>query len=150
MCLQHGLFNEAPLPSMEGGPTHIEDCIVSLLLDKPGAKHEDLHEEFWVEVVFGLHHHHMEGKDEVPINTKMVPALGTERTFEEQVKSSFLYIHSANGTVVVIVMNLVFFLHKILRMFSMSMRISQIKTFILLKHLESQIHINRGGGSTFL
>jgi hypothetical protein len=65
-CLQHGLFNEAPLPSMEGGPTPVEDCIVSLLSDKPGAKHEDLHEEFF-------HHHHMEGKAEVLMNTKMVP-----------------------------------------------------------------------------
>jgi hypothetical protein len=51
---------------MEGGPTPVEDCIVSLLSDKPGAKHEDLHEEFF-------HHHHMEGKAEVLMNTKMVP-----------------------------------------------------------------------------
>jgi hypothetical protein len=99
ICLQHGHFNEAPLPSLEGRPVPVEACVISLLLDKPGAKHEDLHEELWVKVLSGLYHHHMKREIEVPVNSMMTPALGTERAFEEQVKSSFFYVHSADGTV---------------------------------------------------
>jgi hypothetical protein len=41
----------------------------------------------------------MKREIEVPVNSMMTPALGTERAFEEQVKSSFFYVHSADGTV---------------------------------------------------
>jgi hypothetical protein len=89
--LEQGLFYEAPLPSLKSGSISIKDCVVSLLSDEPRPKHEDLHEELRVKLMFDFYHHHMKGKIKVPMNPKMVPALETKRACEEQMESSFLH-----------------------------------------------------------
>jgi hypothetical protein len=83
ICLKHDLINESPLPTLEGGPIPVEDCVASLLPNKPHTKHEDLHEELRVEVLLGFNHHHVEGDIEVPVNSQLIPTLGAEGTFEE-------------------------------------------------------------------
>jgi hypothetical protein len=81
--LEQGLLNEAPLPSLKSGSISIKDCVVSLLPDEPRPKHEDLHEELRVKLLFGFDQHHMKGEVKVPMNSKMVPTLGTEGACEE-------------------------------------------------------------------
>jgi hypothetical protein len=72
--LEQGLFYEAPLPSLKSGSISIKDCVVSSLPDEPRPKHEELRVKLLIRF-----YHHMEGKIKVPVNPKMVPALGTER-----------------------------------------------------------------------
>jgi hypothetical protein len=60
--------------------------VVSSLPDEPRPKHEELRVKLLIRF-----YHHMEGKIKVPVNPKMVPALGAERVCEEQMESSFLH-----------------------------------------------------------
>jgi hypothetical protein len=102
--LEQGLLYENPLPSLKSGSISIKECVVSLLPDKPCPKHEDLHEELWVKLMFGFYQHHMKGEIKVPMNSTVVPTLGTERAYKEQMKSGFLHTGWANRVVVVVVL----------------------------------------------
>jgi hypothetical protein len=105
--LKPGFFNEAHLPSLKGCPVPVEDCVVSLLPNEPGTKHEDLHEKLRVELLSGFYHHHVKGKIDVPANSKVIPTLRAKGAFEEQVECGFFHAHGSYKAVVVVVLYLV-------------------------------------------
>jgi hypothetical protein len=83
VCLKQGLLDESILLALESGCASIKDSVISLLPNKPGTQHEDLHEEGFVKLAPSFLHHLMKGEIEVPGYAQVIPALPTEGVGEE-------------------------------------------------------------------
>jgi hypothetical protein len=83
VCLEQGLLDESMLPTLESGCASIKDSVISLLSNKPGTQHENLHEEGFVELAFGFLHNLMKGDIEVLGYAQVIPALPIEGAGEE-------------------------------------------------------------------
>jgi hypothetical protein len=80
----------------------------------------------------------------------MRPASLTKLAGEGQMEGRFLIVPRTHHTIVVAVLEFVFFLLRMLLTFSLSISSNDEKTLILLAHRESEIHIKGLGGCRFL
>jgi hypothetical protein len=92
MSLQKSLFNEAMFPILEWWPAPIEDKSIPLLPDVPWANHKNSHEEIVGKLLFGLLHHRVKVKIEIPIDIEVSPAFLAKGAREEKMEGGFLSI----------------------------------------------------------
>jgi hypothetical protein len=103
------ITEKSPFPALDGWGASAKNKGIPLLLDYLGCHYEEFHEEAMVGLTFGFFHHSMKRQIHAPTNSQVGLASLTELAGEEQMEGCFLAVPQTQHTIVVVVLEFVFF-----------------------------------------